>query len=83
MRRGTKEGLRPLAVVDACCPAHFSRSLFFYSLEGSEPRHIHVEDGDRIAKFWLDPVQLAESRGFRAHELNRLRGLAIEHRFKF
>ncbi len=30
--------------------------FFFYSLEGSEPLHIHVEHGDRVAKFWLDPV---------------------------
>jgi hypothetical protein len=28
----------------------------------------------------LDPVDLAESHGFRAHELNRLRALVIEHR---
>jgi Domain of unknown function (DUF4160) len=57
--------------------------FFFYSLEGSEPPHIHVEHGDRVAKFWLNPVNLAESHGFRAHELNRLRALVIEHRAIF
>ena len=57
--------------------------FFFYSLEGSEPPHIHVEQGDSVAKFWLNPVNLAESRGFRAHELNRLRVLVIEHRTAF
>jgi hypothetical protein len=57
--------------------------FFFYSLEGSEPPHIHVEHGDSIAKFWLDPVSLAESRGFRIHELNRVRLLVIEHRVSF
>jgi hypothetical protein len=57
--------------------------FFFYSLEGSEPPHIHVEHGDSIAKFWLDPVSLAESRGFRIHELNRVRLLVIEHRVGF
>jgi hypothetical protein len=25
--------------------------FFFYSLEGSEPSHIHVEHGDNVAKF--------------------------------
>jgi hypothetical protein len=30
--------------------------LFFYSLEGSEPLHIHVEHGDSVATFWPDPV---------------------------
>ena len=57
--------------------------FFFYSLEGSEPPHVHVEHGGRIAKFWPDPVGLAESHGFRAHELNQLRALVIERRATF
>jgi hypothetical protein len=57
--------------------------FFFYSLEGTEPPHIHVEHGDNVAKFWLDPVERAESHGFRAHEVNRLRALVIEHRQTF
>jgi len=57
--------------------------FFFYSLEGSDPPHIHVEHGDDIAKFWLDPVSVAESRGFRSHQLNRLRLLVIENRAMF
>ena len=40
--------------------------FFFYSLEGMEPPHIHVEHGEGTAKFWLDPVQFAGSRRFRA-----------------
>jgi hypothetical protein len=36
-----------------------------------------------VAKFWLEPVTLAESHGFRAHEINRLRTLVIEHRLTF
>ncbi len=55
--------------------------FFFYSLEGSEPPHIHVERDRSTAKF--DPVQLARSRGFRSHELNRMRALVIEHRVTF
>jgi hypothetical protein len=57
--------------------------FFFYSLEGSEPAHIHVEFGDAVAKFWLEPVTLAASRGFRSHELTRLRALVVEHRATF
>ena len=38
--------------------------FFFYSLEGTEPPHIHVEHGENVAKFWLQPVSLAESHGF-------------------
>jgi hypothetical protein len=29
--------------------------FFFYSLENSEPPHIHVESGDATAKYWLEP----------------------------
>jgi hypothetical protein len=54
--------------------------FFFYSLEGAEPAHIHVERGDDVAKYWINPVSLANSRGFRPHELNRLQALVIEHR---
>jgi hypothetical protein len=57
--------------------------FFFYSLEGSEAAHVHVEHGDNVAKFWLDPVSVAESHGFRSHELNRLRVLVMENRLKF
>lgn len=57
--------------------------FFFYSLEGSEPPHIHVERDRCAAKFWIDPVELAGSRGFRAHELKRIRALVIEHRAAF
>jgi len=57
--------------------------FFFFSLEGNEPPHVHVERGDDMAKYWLSPVQLAESHGFRSHELNRLRTMVIEHRNTF
>jgi hypothetical protein len=57
--------------------------FFFYSLEGSEPAHIHVEHGENVAKFWLNPVSVAESHGFRSHELNRMRTVVIENRSKF
>ena len=59
--------------------------FLFYANEGSprEPVHIHVMKDSIDAKFWLDPVQLAGSRGFRSHELNRIRALVIEHRVAF
>jgi hypothetical protein len=43
--------------------------FFFFSLEGNEPPHIHVEQAERFAKFWLDPISLAKSHGFRSREL--------------
>ena len=57
--------------------------FFFYSLEAGEPPHVHVAHGGKSAKYWLDPVELANSDGFRAHELNRVRELVIEHRDAF
>ena len=49
--------------------------FFFFSEEGREPPHIHVESGDYYAKFWLGPVCLARSKGFRSHEINEIQKL--------
>lgn len=56
---------------------------FFFSREDDEPPHIHVEHGDKLAKFGLDPVELASARRFRTHELGALRLLVIEYRERF
>ena len=37
----------------------------------------------RTAKYWLNPVELASSEGFRAHELTRVREMVAEHRTEF
>lgn len=57
--------------------------FFFFSREGHEPPHVHVERAEKYAKFWLEPVELAESRGFRSHELIRLHLTIEEHRDEF
>ena len=57
--------------------------FFFFSREGSEPHHIHVEQAERYAKFWLTPISLAESRGFRSSELCDLHNLVERHRDSF
>ncbi len=46
--------------------------LFFFSNEGTEPPHIHVERDGSLAKFWLNPVGLASSSGFGAGELRKI-----------
>ena len=46
--------------------------LFFYSADGDEPPHIHVERDDAIAKYWLDPVRLATSAGYRRPGLGEI-----------
>ena len=54
--------------------------FFFFSREGNEPRHIHVEQAEHYAKFWLEPIKLASSRGFSAAELREIHSLIAEHR---
>jgi hypothetical protein len=49
--------------------------FFFFSNQGNEPTHIHVESGDEYAKFWLHPLQLAKSIGYNAKERNAVRKL--------
>jgi len=53
--------------------------FFFYAGDSAEPPHIHVERDNDVAKFWLDPVMLQHSSGFRSHEINRLRRLVEEN----
>jgi hypothetical protein len=54
--------------------------FFFYAGDGEEPPHVHVERDDYIAKFWLDPVRLQRSGGFRRPELRRLEQMIQEAR---
>lgn len=54
--------------------------LFFYSGDGGEPPHIHVERNEYVAKVWLDPARLARSGGFRAADLRDVTHLVAEHR---
>ena len=56
---------------------------FFFSNEGTEPPHIHVEQGDGYAKFWLEPVELVDAVGMKTRELGRARLLVIQHRIDF
>ena len=54
--------------------------FFFFSLEGNEPPHIHVEQAERYAKFWLSPVALMKSRGFRSGELSEIQKVIEDNR---
>ena len=56
--------------------------FFFFSNEGQEPAHIHVKAGDDEAKFWLDPVRLAESGGFGRAEIRKLESVVRENETK-
>jgi hypothetical protein len=49
--------------------------LFFYSADGREPPHVHVERDDNVAKIWLDPVRLENSGGFGRVEIVRINAM--------
>lgn len=53
--------------------------LFIYSADCQEPPHVHVERDDKVAKFWLEPVRLQQSGGFRRNEINRINRVIDEH----
>jgi hypothetical protein len=53
---------------------------FFYAGDREEPPHVHVERDVNVAKFWLDPVRLVGSGGFRSAEIRRIQRLVEEHR---
>ncbi len=62
---------------------HGPHRFFFFSNEGNEPAHIHVETGDSSAKFWLRPVALATAVGYNSTELRELRKLVEKHAARF
>jgi Domain of unknown function (DUF4160) len=49
--------------------------FFFYSADGDEPPHVHVERDESVAKVWIDPVRLDSSGGFRRAELRDIERL--------
>jgi len=60
--------------------------LSFFLLQSRRSRaasYVHVEQAERYAKFWLDPIELVEARGFRGSELRELYSIIEEHREKF
>ena len=53
--------------------------IYFYSHDGSEPAHVHIDRERLSAKFWLAPVSLARNLGFKPIELSRIEHLVSEH----
>ena len=46
--------------------------FFFYSADGWEPPHVHVEKDGRETKIWLFDLSVAINLGFSARELNEI-----------
>lgn len=43
--------------------------FYFFSHEPNEPPHVHIDRGEATMKVWLETLEVAKSRGFRAHEI--------------
>ncbi len=54
--------------------------FWFYEADLDEPSHIHVGRQGSEAKYWLNPVALSKSRGFREHELTEIQTIVAEYR---
>ncbi len=57
--------------------------FYFFSNEGSEPPHIHIDKGGNTAKYWLNPVALAQNIGFARRELTEIEAKIMEQRDRF
>ena len=57
--------------------------FFFYAGDRNEPPHVHVERDDCVAKFWLEPVRLQRSGGFRGADISRIEKLVFENSADF
>ena len=57
--------------------------FYFYSHEPNEPPHIHIDKGDATMKVWLDSLEVAKNRGFRAHEIAGIVAMVKQHLAQF
>ncbi len=46
--------------------------FYFFSNEGHEPPHIHIDKADCTAKFWLQKVSATRNVGFSNQEIAEL-----------
>ncbi len=57
--------------------------FYFYSHEANEPPHVHVDRDNLSAKFWLEPVSLAQNLGFRPKELRQVQEIVEQNQQRF
>jgi hypothetical protein len=51
----------------------------FYSDEGKEPAHVHVDTPGGECKFWLKPVRLARNKGVVPQTIRKIEKLVFEN----
>ena len=56
--------------------------FFFYSSDGNEPIHVHVEREYKVAKIWLELVRICNNFGFNRSEIYKILKLVEQHEKK-
>jgi len=57
---------------------------FFTWSKEEERKHIHVLQGSKQCKFWLEPtIELSENNGFREFELNEILKIITDNEKEF
>ena len=46
--------------------------FWFYQADLSEPPHAHIGKSGNEAKYWIDPIALAQAGRFKPHELTEI-----------
>jgi hypothetical protein len=57
--------------------------FYFYSQEGNGPAHFYVQYGDKTAKCWLSPENLASNFRLKANELRKASVIIEENQQTF
>lgn len=57
--------------------------FFFYSNEGGEPPHVHIQAGSGDAKAWINPPAFASHPGIPAKDLGRILSIIQTHQSEF
>ena len=53
--------------------------FLFYSDEGNETPHIHIQTPEGECKFWLDPIRLSRNKGVPPAVIRTIEKLVFEH----
>lgn len=57
--------------------------FYFFSNEGYEPPHIHIDKGENTVKFWPDPASVARNFGLDPREIGVLAQKVQDERGSF
>jgi hypothetical protein len=57
--------------------------FYFYSQDSGAPPHVHVDQGGRSAKFWIESQTVVRNRRFTPLELREIARIISDHRLDF